>query len=237
MYNGESPHIHVAQRIMGNISCRTITNRISWLTRQKGGIMADVLDLLKANTVEDAEVDWESVLKKDELTAQYNEHINGIVAKNVGKQTEKVRAETLTTVLQELGIDAEDIDSAKAYVKTMNGNTDEFKEKYLSTNKQLEQLQNELGTTKSEYESLLQKVQKSERMNTLVSKGVDPDYAEFLEYKLSQQVDESNTWESLVEAYLKENDIQTNNRFRKQPPTPTKDIDPSIRKRYPKYFK
>lgn len=194
----------------------------------------DLQELVTQFTNEEGQVDWEKA------NESYNEHINGIVTKNVAKETEKAKESTLQTFISELGIEGKSLDDVKLWTKKMAGNTDEFKETNIKLEKELAEIKEKYDLTTSELNTLRQEMTNSAQLSKIKSLGVDEEQAEFIHYKLSRQVTEEKGFDELFEEYAKEHEQETKptttNKFVKRN-TGNDVIAESIQKRYPKYFK
>lgn len=192
----------------------------------------ELQEIITNNTNESGEVNWENADKA------YQDHLNGIITKTVAKETEKVKGETLTTFIKELGIEGQSLDDVKSWVKTMSGNTDEFKELSLKQKKDFEELKEKYDLTTQELNQIKQEAIQTNQLNKIMSAGLDEEQADYVRYTLNKKVDEEHTFDDLLEEWLKENKPKTNNRFQKQNFNSGngEEVPESIRKRYPKYF-
>lgn len=155
----------------------------------------ELKDLIGKYTV-DGVTDFEKV------ETDFQKHINGIVTKDVKKQVGKKEAEVLGNFINQLGIEADDLDGVKKWVSVMNENSTDFKKANVKLEKSLEEALKGNDALKSEYTNFKQ--------DTLISSlGVDKEKSEFLKYKFNKGVNEENTFESFVEGYKKDNRITT----------------------------
>ena len=156
----------------------------------------ELKELLSKYTV-DGNIDFEKA------ETEYQEHINGIVTKNVKKEVGKKEAEVMSSFISELGIEANDLDGVKKWVGVMKDNTNDYKDTNVKLESQLQETLKKQNALQSEYVNFKQ--------DTLIgSLGVKDEEAEFLKYKFNKNVSDDVTFESLVDNYKKENRITTN---------------------------
>ncbi|RLI45405.1 hypothetical protein DRO61_10620 [Candidatus Bathyarchaeota archaeon] len=145
----------------------------------------------------------EGVINFEKVEIDFQKHINGIVTKDVKKQVGKKEAEVMGNFISELGIEADDLEGVKKWVKVNSDNSSDFKKDNLKLDKDF----NNLTTTHTD----LQKEYTNFKQDTLIgSLGVNPEQAEFLKYKFNKDVTEDDTFESRVVGYKKDNRITTN---------------------------
>ena len=155
----------------------------------------ELKDLLGKYTV-DGVVDY------TKAETDFQEHINGIVTKNVKKQVGKKEAEVMGNFISELGIEANDLEGVKKWVGVMNNGTSDFKKANVKLGKELADALGINTKLQTEYTDFKQ--------DTLIGGlGVKTDEAEFLKYKFNKGVTEDVTFENQVDTYKKENRITT----------------------------
>lgn len=200
--------------------------------------MKELKDLIQASVKEGAEVNLEH-FDFEKGNEAFNTHINGIIKKNTSKELEKMKDETFKTFVQEVGIEAADLDAVKLWVKKMNGNTDEFKEANIALEKQLKEIEEKYNVTVSELDDFKSKAVTSAQINAIISKGFDAETAELLQIKFSREVTDEKTFDVVLEEYVKEHEPKpdTNKFVKRQRKNGNEEVSESIRKRYPNYFK
>jgi hypothetical protein len=199
--------------------------------------MKDLKELMQASLKDGVEVNFDN-FDFDKGNEAFNTHINGIVKKNTSKEMEKVKGEVFKTFVQELGIEANDLDGVKLWAKKMNGNTDEYKELNTKLEKELAEITEKYNLSSGELKEFKEKALYSARINKILQSGFSQDEAEFLEFKLNKEVTEENDFKTVLEEYVKENKPKTStNRFVKRQQSNDSVVAESIRKRYPNYFK
>ena len=199
--------------------------------------MKDLKEFVTANLKEGADIDLSEYIDFEKGNEAFNTHINGIVTKSVGKETEKVKGEIFTTFVQELGIEAKDMEGVKLWAKKMNGNTDEYKELNTKLETELNEIKEKYNLTNKELAEFKESALKSARISKIVQNGFDPEQAEFLEYKLSKEVTEEKDFDAVLTEYAKENKPKIDtNKFQRSQFKGNNEVSDSIRKRYPKYF-
>jgi hypothetical protein len=157
----------------------------------KGGINMNLKDLLEKHTKE-------GQINFDEAEVSFQNHINGIVTKDVKKKLTKQKEELMTNFISELGIEANDLDGVKKWVSTVNDNTTDFKTANTKLQKELENALNTNKKLSTEYTEFKQ--------DTLLSSlGVDGEKKEFLKYKFNRNISDDVTFESQVAEYKKAN--------------------------------
>jgi hypothetical protein len=162
-------------------------------------------ELIEKHKAEDGTINFE------EAETAFQTHINGVVTKNVKKEVGKKEAEVMGNFINELGIEAKDINGVKNWVEVMNNGTDDFKKANVKLKAQLDELTKGNTALKTEYTNFKQ--------DTLLSSlGVKGEKAEFLKYKFNKNVSDDVTFESQLEEWKKENK-----------PTTNKFIDPNFR--------
>ena len=155
----------------------------------------ELKDLLGKYTV-DGVVDF------TKAETDFQEHINGIVTKNVKKQVGKKEAEVMGDFISGLGIEATDLDGVKKWVGVMNNGTSDFKKANVKLESDLKKALTNNTELQSKYTNFKQ--------DTLIGGlGVKADEAEFLKYKFNKGVTEDVTFENQVDTYKKENRITT----------------------------
>lgn len=197
--------------------------------------MKDIKELVESYKTEDG-VNWE------EANKAYNEHINNIVSSKVSKEVEKAKEsaqqEITKSFINDLGIEAEDVDGVKVWAKKMMGNTDEFKEQNIQLEKQLKEAQAKAKEFENNYKQVNNEYTTTKQIQKIIGKGYDPEQAEYLQFKLSKQVNEEQSFDDLLESITEpeETKPKSTNRFVKTPKGSHTDISDSIKKRYPNYF-
>lgn len=156
----------------------------------------ELKELLASNTVE-------GVVDYEKAETDFQNHINGIVTKNVKKDIGKKEAELMGNFISELGIEATDINEVKKWVDVMKNNTNDYKTTNLTLEKQLKETLEKQNGLQKEYTDFKQD-------NLIKGLGVKDEEAEFLKYKFNKGVNEEVSFESLVEEYKKANRITTN---------------------------
>jgi hypothetical protein len=155
----------------------------------------ELKDLLGKYTV-DGVVDF------TKAETDFQEHINGIVTKDVKKQVGKNKAEAMGNFISELGIEADDLDGVKKWVNVMNDNSNDYQKANVKLGKDLADSLGINTKLQTEYTDFKQ--------DTLISGlGVKPEEAEFLKYKFNKGVTEEVTFENQVDTYKKDNRITT----------------------------
>ena len=199
--------------------------------------MKELKDLISASDKEGVEIDFDK-FDFDKGNEAFNTHVNGIIKKNTSKELEKVKGEAFKTFIQEIGVEAEDLDGVKLWAKKMNGNTDEVKELNIKLEKELKEIKDKYDLSNKELSEFKAQALKSARLNAIVGKGFDNDEAEFIEFKLNKLVTEEKDFDKVLEEYAEENKPKTStNKFIKTKHKKDDGISDSIKKRYPNYFK
>ena len=156
----------------------------------------ELKELIASNTVE-------GVIDYEKAETDFQNHINGIVTKNVKKDIGKKEAELMGNFISELGIEADDLEGVKKWAEVMNNNTNDFKTTNLTLEKQLKESLEKQNGLQKEYTEFKQD-------SLIKSLGVKDEEAEFLKYKFNKNVNEETSFESLVDLYKKEHRITTN---------------------------
>lgn len=155
----------------------------------------------------------DGVVDFDKAEEAFQTHTNGIIKKNVSKETAKYKETYTNDFIKELGIEANDLEGVKKWATTMNDTSTDFQKKTATLQNELEKAIQSNQTISKEYTNYKQ--------NSLIKGlGVDGEKAEFLKYKFNNNVSDELTFESQVEAYAKENREDTyrplNNNFQSQ---------------------
>ena len=158
----------------------------------------DLKEVVEQHKTDDG-LNYEAVMKS--IDEQY---VNPIIASKK-PNVEKIQAEYVGTIAQDLGIEGNTVDDIKLWAKKMGGNTDEIKEANLTLEKQLKEYKTNFEQVNNEYSTLKQSHTEMQRLSKINGLGILGEDAEFLNYKLSKQVTEEKTFESLLEEYAKEN--------------------------------
>ena len=163
--------------------------------------------VMEANKTDDG-YNVENIMK-----AIDNEYVNPIVAKNK-PDIDKINSEYLGTVMKDLGINGNTIDEMKVWTKQMGGNTDEIKEQNLTLTTNFKELEVKYNDINEKYGIQQKDLVTNKQVNKIISSGFEADDAEFIQYKLSKQVTEENTFDSLLEDYAKDKQkTKTDNKF------------------------
>jgi hypothetical protein len=145
----------------------------------------------------------DGVVDFEKAEEAFQTHTNGIIKKNVSKETAKYKETYTTDFIKDLGIEASDLDGVKKWVSTMNDNSTDFQKQSSTLQGKLDEALKTNANLQTDFTSYKQ--------DTLIGGlGVDKEKAEFLKYKFNKSVNEDTTFESLVEEYKKENRITTN---------------------------
>ena len=167
----------------------------------------DIKKLIDSHTT-DGEVDYTKV--NEELEQQNR----NIVVKEANKEIDKIKNETLATLVKGIGIDGETIDDVKLYIKTLGGSTDEVKEAKLKLEAQFKELEDKYNK-EVESRSQLENQAKEEKQLALI-KGLgitDEKLIKFYKWDFNSKVTDDKTFEQVVEEYAKENDVKTSTKF------------------------
>jgi|AntAceMinimDraft_18_1070375.scaffolds.fasta_scaffold37337_2 hypothetical protein len=167
----------------------------------------NIKELLEKHT-SDGEVDYTKV--NEELETQNR----NIVVKESSKEIDKIKEETLASMIKELGVEGTNLEDVKLYIKQVSGSTDEAKEEVI-------RLTTEFNKLKKDYDSGVDKLTKIEtetkdkkQTDLIKSMGVTEDkQVEFFKWDFNRQVTEDNSFEDVVSAYAKANDITTTQHF------------------------
>jgi hypothetical protein len=179
--------------------------------KRRNNMSKDLQELVTQYTNEDGAVNWE------EANKQYQSHINGIVTKNVAKETEKVKESTLSNFIKEIGIEGNSFNDVKLWAKKMGGNTDEIKEANLQLSKELEDYKTKYTEVEQNYNKIQSEFKTTQQLRKINELGFVGDEAEFLQYKLSKQVTEDVNFDDLLKKYAEENSkVTTTQRFQKK---------------------
>ena len=167
----------------------------------------DIKKLIDSHTT-DGEVDYTKI--NEELEQQNR----NIVVKEANKEIDKIKNETLATLVKGIGIDGETIDDVKLYIKTLGGSTDEVKEAKLKLEAQFKELEDKYNK-EVESRSQLENQAKEEKQLALI-KGLgitDEKLIKFYKWDFNSKVTDDKTFEQVVEEYAKENDVKTSTKF------------------------
>ncbi len=163
----------------------------------------NIKDLLEKHT-KDGEVDYAKI--NEELEVQNR----NIVAKEASKEVDKIKEETLTGLIKDLGIDGNSIDDVKLYIKQVSGSTDEAKEEVIKLTTQINKLKKEYDAEVENRTKLETDIRDKSQTELLKTKlGIDDEkQIEFFKWDFNRKVNEETPFEAVLESYIKENDIK-----------------------------
>ena len=168
--------------------------------------MYNLKEVIEANTV-DGVIDYEKVMGT--LDTDY---VNPIVAKKTDK--EKLSKEAVSTLVKELGIDGENVDDLKLYIKQMGGNTDEIKEANIKLQKEFDILKSNYDIEVDTRTKLENETKLSNQIALVRGLGFDNENEiEYMQFKFNKLVSDDKTFDQVVEEYAKENGVKTTTRF------------------------
>lgn len=131
------------------------------------------------------QIDFDSLKKPID-----EEYVNPIVKRRQEQAREKAREEVQPEVqkqiFSELGIDAENTDGAKAWVKRLQGNTEEKDEAYNRIAKQNKELEEKTKTYEEQINEYKNKAERYESVMKMDEYGVKKDYRDDV-YDLAQK--------------------------------------------------
>lgn len=131
------------------------------------------------------------------------EYVNPIVKHRQEKERENARKEAMEEaqkkVLEEIGIEADNLEGAKAWRKRLESNTDEKDEMLSNYEKQVKELQ-EQAKAADEYKS---KYEKEQSIRNLMEKGAKTEYAEDAYILAQARVSEDKPFDAALEEVKK----------------------------------
>lgn len=170
------------------------------------------IESLISKFTNDGKVDYAKV--NEELETQNR----NIVVKEASKEVEKIKGETLSTIIKELGVDGETVDDLKLYIKQVSGSTDEAKEEVIKLTKQLQLKEKEYGDINEKLTKFETETKERHQTELIKKLGItDEKQVEFFKWDFNRKVTEEKTFDDVVSEWAKENDVKTTTKVIKDP--------------------
>jgi hypothetical protein len=136
----------------------------------------------------------------DKANEELNNHINGIVAKNKPSEDQLIEKAT-STVIEGLGIDAKSLDDVKTYIKSLSGNSDEFKETNLKLEKELNLTKKQMEELANQKAELENKFTVTEQQSKIMGLGVSEDNLDYVHFKVGKMVNEEKDFDTALKEF------------------------------------